>query len=407
MSRGLATTLAFCCTLAVFGPSRSARAANTVTLPEGTFLVDESWVDAVTTTAFDNNRKPQSLLLPIERYEPGGGLQGTITAKPVVRYRFLVSQLNYGVTDALSVAIGVPLVTSTTIDPRLGWVPGDYQSSLGRSYSETDFWQWAKSMGQDKPQAFDGNHYTLADLVLGARYRLPDFAFLDRLGLRAALGVQVALPTGKPADPEILVASGTAVWDLNNYGDAEAHLLFDRPFVHQGVTRLNLGLDAYYAWLRPREMVSPTGSKSPLLLTYAPYIGPTYTLDPGDFAGGTVSVDAVPWVGPAYATFVSGRSLGKARSFPPLLTVSAGFTWLHVGQTTFASDSPMWTWDHEKVFKPGFKTTVRLGADLSLLRLGLPLQLYARMTNQEWVPGQNIRASNTVSLGARVILKFW
>ncbi|MBI5610133.1 MAG: hypothetical protein HY902_14755, partial [Deltaproteobacteria bacterium] len=112
-------------------------------------------------------------------------------------------------------------------------------------------------------------------------------------------------------------------------------------------------------------------------------------------------------VGPAYATFVSGHSLSKARSFPPLLTVSAGFTWLHVGQTTFTSQSPMWTWDREKVFLPGFKTNVRFGADLSLLRLGLPLQLYAKTTNQEWVPGQNIRASNTVTFGARIILKFW
>ncbi len=405
MSRGQG--LAFFASLVFCLAIPSAWAANTVTLPQGTFVLDEGWVDAVTTTAFDNNRKPQSLLLPIDRYEPGGGLQGTITAKPHVRYRFLVSQLYYGLTDALTLAVGVPLVTSTTIDPHLGWKSGDYQSSLGRAYSESDFWQWAQSMGQGKPGTFNGNSNTMSDMILGVRYRLPDYGFLQPLGLRAALGVQIALPTGKPQDPEQLVAAGTTVWDLNNYGDAELHLLFDRPFLWDGVPRLNLGLDAYYAWLRPREMVSPTGSKNPLLLTASPYIGKTYTLDPGDFAGGTVSIDAVPLVGPTWSTYISGHSLEKASTFPPLLTLIAGYTWLHVGQTGFASQSPMWTWDHEKVFMPGFKNTVRLGADLSLLRVGLPLQFYVRSANQEWVPGQNIRASNSLTLGARVILKFW
>lgn len=393
--------------LAILAQAQAALAANTVTLPKGTFVLDEGWVQADTTTAFDNNRQPKSLLQPIDRYEPGGGLQGTITAQPVVRYRFLVSQLFYGLTDDLTLALGVPLVTSTTIDPRLGWVSGDYQTSLGRSYTESDFWQWAQSMGQPKPGAFDGNHYTLSDLVLGGRYRLPTLAWLAAAGVQAAVGVQVALPTGKPQDPEQLVAAGTTVWDLNNYGDVELHLLFDRPFRWREVTRLNIGLDAYYAWLRPREQVSPTGSQNPLLLTYAPYIGKTWTLDPGDFAGGTVSMEVVPIVGPAWATLVSGRSLEKARAFPPLLTLSGGFTWLHIGQTKFTSESPMWSWDREKVFAPGFKATVRLGAEASLLRLGLPLQLYAKYTNQEWVPGQNMRAANTLTVGARVILKFW
>jgi len=387
--------------------SQSALAGNTTTLPAGTFVLDQAYINAVTDVRWDDNRKARGLIEGIQRYEPGGGLQGTITVKPHVLYEFQVSQLFYGVTDNLTLAIGVPVVTRSYIDAHLGWVSGDYQSGLGRSYSEQDFWQWAKSMGQKKPGAFDGNHNTLADIVLGGRYKLPNALWMEKSGLVAAIAAQVALPTGKDPDPEELVATGTTAWDLNNYGDAELHFALERPFHYQGVVRANVGIDMYYGYFRPRTYQTPRGTKNPLLMTYSPYVGDTYTIDPGDLIAGSVLVEVAPLLGPTWATWLAGGKLEKAERFPPLLQVSAGFTYAHVGQSTWRSQSALWNWDREKLFLPGDKDTVKLNADISLLRMGLPLQLYTAYRNQEWVPGRNIRASNSLAFGARLILKFW
>lgn len=384
-----------------------AIAGNTTTLPAGAIVLDESWIQADTAVQWSNTRQAMSLLQGIDRYEPGGGLQGTIIAKPFVRYRFMATQIFYGITDTLTAAIGVPVVTSSTIAPHFGWIPGDYQSSLGRKYSEDDFWAWAKSMGQPKPGAFDGNHNTLADMVIGLRYRLPDFGFLQAAGVRAAVAAQIALPTGRQPDPEELVAAGTTVYDLNNYGDAELHLALDKPMLVDGIPRLNLAFDAWYAYLRPRTYVTPKGTRNPLLLTYAPYVGDTYVMDPGDFAAVMAQVEVAAVIGPTRASIVSGGSLEKAQTLPPLLQLAAGHAYVHVSQTRFLSESPVWNWDKEKVWMPGDKNTVRLQADVSLLRLGLPLQIYSYYRNQEWVPGKNTRASNTFACGIRLLMKFW
>ena len=385
----------------------AAFAGNTAVLPQGVFILDESWIEADTSVQWSADRKPLTLLQGIDRYEPGGGLQGTITAKPFVRYRFITSQIFYGLTDTITLALGVPLVTSTTITPNLGWTPGDYQSSLGRKYTEDDFWQWAKSMGQPKPTAFDGNHYTPADIVVGARWRMPEFSFLQAVGMHMAVAAQVALPTGKTQDPEELVAAGTTVWDLNNYGDAELHLALDKPIVIDGMTRLNFAFDFYYAYLRPRTLQSSTGSRNPLLMTYQPYIGDTFVLDPGDFLGAMGQLELAAILGPTWATRVSGGSMEKAQTLPALLALSGGFNYVHVGQTRYISDSAIWSWDREKIWQAGDKNTVRLGAELSLLRMGLPVQFYATYRNQEWVHGKNTRASDVLTTGLLLILKFW
>ena len=402
MMRRLLATLA----LALAWPA-TALAGNTTTLPAGTFVLDQAYINAVTDTRWDDNRNARPVIDGIQRYEPGGGLQGTITAKPHVVYEFQVSQLFYGVTDNLTLALGVPVVTRSSIDPKLGWISGDYQSGLGRSYSDSDFWQWAKSMGQKKPGTFDGNHNVLADIVLGGRYRLPTHSLMDRLGLVAAVAAQVALPTGKNPDPEELVTAGTTVWDLNNYGDAELHLALERPWIVDGIIRANVGVEVYYAYFRPRTYQSPRGTKNPLLMTYSPYDGDTYTVDPGDYMAGSALVEVAPVLGPTWATWLTKGNLEAAKRFPPLLQLSAAFTYAHVGQSTWSSQSALWNWDKEKIWLPGDKDTVKLGADISLFRMGLPLQIYTKYSNQEWVPGRNVRASNSLAVGARLVLKFW
>ena len=384
-----------------------AFAGNTTTLPAGTFLLDTHYLTSTTDVRWDDHRHAQTLIDGIARYEPGGGLQGTITGTPHVEYRIVTPQISYGITDHLTLGVATPYVRSSYIDPKLGWTPGDYQSQLGRSYTENDFWDWAKSMGQKKPGTFQGNNGVLADMVVGARYRLSDLSLFQEHDLEAAVGIQFALPTGHQPDPEELVAAGTTAWDLHNFGDFELHFALEKPLKVDGIMRLNAGIDLFYAVLRERTFVSPTGINNPLLMTYSPYIGSTYKIDPGDISGATVIVEGVPFIGPTWATWLAKGDISKAQTFPPLLTLQAGLTHGHVNQSTWTSDSALWNWDHEKLWMPGDKNTVKLSADVSLLRLGLPLILYTQYRNQEWVPGRNTRATDTFAVGARLLLKFW
>ncbi|MBS1149119.1 MAG: hypothetical protein H6Q89_817 [Myxococcaceae bacterium] len=396
--------------LVLFLAAASAQAAETTTLPQGTFVVDVGYLHSTIDKRWDGKRHGLNLIEDIPRYEPGGGLQGTLSAKPNALYQGVLFQVNYGITDWLTLALYMPLIVATTVETNFAWVPGDFQSQLGRQYDEGDFWEWAGSLGQPRPPAkWVGNRSTLADFVVGLRAAIPQFSLTRKLGLRLAGTLQVALPTGRPADPEEVVAAGTTAFDLHSFGDVEVHAAWDRPFFVDGygVPRLNLGGDFFFSWFRPRTMVTPTGVKNPLLLTYAPYVGATYVQDAGDWAGATLSLEVSPLLGPTFGTFVSGNDVEKARAFPPMLTFLLGYTYIATGQSRWYSDSALWNYDREKLWQPGDKNIFRFGVTVSLLRVGLPIQLYAQYRGQEIIPGRFTRPSNVLTAGVRAVLKFW
>ncbi len=388
-----------------------ASAAETTVLPKGAFVLDASYMYSTLDQRWDDDRASQPLLDSIKRYEPGAGWQGTITAKPEATFHILATQLMYGVTDSLTAAVIVPMVLRTNVRTNLGWQTGDYNPQLGRRYSEQDFWAWAESMGQPKPPGeWIGNRGVMADMVLGARYKLPQFSFMKSAGLDSALALQVALPTGNPPDPEELVTVGTTAWELHSYGDVEAHLAVSRPFWKDEeleADRFVLGADVFYAILRPREYDAPRGSRNPLLLNHQPFVGDTYTIDPGNWFGGTLSLDAVPFIGPTWSTFVSGNSLETAKKFPPLLTLTLSYSYIHTNPTDWQSESPLWEWDREKLWLRGDKNALRGMVTFSFLRMGLPLQAYVNYRSQTIIPGRNTRPSNVLAGGIRLLAKFW
>lgn len=388
----------------------AARADETQVLPQGVFVLDLQYAHSRLDKEWGDDRRAHALIDDMPRYEPGGGLQGTVTARPVVTFDWAILQLFYGVTDQLSVGGILPVVIRTRVETNLGWRTGDYSNQLGRSYSEDDFWQWAASMGQPRPPAqWQGNEGAFADAVLAARWRFADRGLLHRLGVTAAVSATVALPTGRNGDPEELIAVGTGGWEIHTVGDAELHLSAKKTLLElaPGVDRLAIGADVYGAWLRPRTYQTPRGIRNPLLLDYQPYVGDTYVVDGGDWLAGTLSVDAALLAGPTRASRVSGYDLAVARELPPLLALTASYTYLATGQTTFKSDSALWSYDREKHWRPGDKNIFRATATVSLLRLGLPLQLYGLWRSQEILPGRNTRPSSVVGGGIRLFAKFW
>jgi hypothetical protein len=306
------------------------------------------------------------------------------------------------------VAVGIPVVLNNTVKPDLGWVVGDYQWTLGRPYSEEDFWEWAESMGQPKPGNWSGNKGDLCDMVLGMRYRFSDhFGWFDRYSLACAVTVLGILPTGDAPDPEEIVAAGTTAWDLHFQGDVGVHLSVDEFFMKRKESRVTLGVDVFYEALLPHEYETPTGAKNPLLQNYRPYVGDTYTIDGGDFTGVSVQLDVVPWKGPAWATWLSKGSRERAAELPPLITLSFRYTYTHLGQSDWESNSAIWDWDREKLWRPGYKNIVQGRVLFSLLRIGVPLQPYVAYRTLTLIPGKNCRASNVLAIGASIPMKFW
>ncbi len=396
--------------LALVLAAAPAAALETQVLPKGTFLLDTSYVRSTLDKQWNGSREGVPLIDELPRYEPGGGLQGVLRARPVATFHVAMIQLLYGVTDRLSAGLYVPVVVQTNVDVNMRWTPGDYQPQLGRSYSEDDFWAWAASMGQPRPPArWTGNRFTLSDVVLGGRYLLPEFAWMKAWGLRWAALASVALPTGSNFDPEEVVSAGTNLWELHAAGDAELHLSGDKLFAvdEYGVARASVGADVFGAWHRPRVYKAGTGAKNPLLNNIAPYVGETYVVDGGDWLGVTVSLDVAPLLGPVRSTRVSGYDLERAKALPPLLSFTLGYTFISTGQTDWRSQSPLWDWEREKLWGPGDKHIFRAMLIVSLLRLGVPLQLYLGYRAQDLVNGRYTRPANVFTAGARTLLKFW
>jgi hypothetical protein len=401
---GLALVLAASLALA---PTVGNAAGFTETAPKNTFIIDEaylySWVDKM----WDNHGRPVALVDDIERYEPGGGQQGVLVVSPKARYQLLVTKIQYGILDNLTLALGIPVVMDTVVEPGLSWEPGDYTHSIGRPYSEEDFWDWAASMGQAKPRRWKGNQWTVSDLIVGVRFRWTDYVpALVAAGVDSALTVTGAIPTGRPADPEEIVSQGTTMWDLHTQGDLTFHLGWDKHFPELD-GRLTLGIDLFYEHFFERSRKAATGALHPLLLNQAPFVGTRYRVKPGDFAGFSVEISGAPYMGPAKATWLNGYDLIKARNLPPILSMSLLYSFVGLQQTDWRSNHALWDWEREKYWRPGYKNILEGRVTLSFLRLGAPLQVYASYRTLSLIPGKNARATDILSAGIMIPLKFW
>ncbi len=243
--------------------SKPAMAGFTETLPQGAFMLEESFSYSWLSKSWDNSGDKVPLIEEIDRYEPGGGAQGVLRPEPKAKFYVLITKLQYGILDDLSVGIGIPVVLKTSVDPNLIWEPGDYQRQLGRPYSEEDFWAWAGSMGQSKPEYWSGNKGKISDIVLGLRFRWTHrIPGIKKTGLSSSFSFTGVIPTGSNADPEQVVSAGTSLWDMHSSGDLAFHLSLDKTFKKSLKGHLALGLDFFYETFLSRTLTSPTGSST-------------------------------------------------------------------------------------------------------------------------------------------------
>ena len=386
-----------------------ALAMETQVLPQSTFTFDFAYLSTSLDKQWSGDGKALPLVEESRRYEPGAGLQGILRPRPQAQLDVLLIQALYGITDRLTAAVYVPIVMNSRVNTNITWEEGDYQSQLGRKYSEDDFWGWASSLGQPRvPKQWQAG-VRLADIILGGRYLLPENEWMSQNHFRWAATLQVALPTGTNFDPEAAVSVGTNLWELHAAGDVEAHVSADKHFFvdQYGVYRLNIGADIFYSFFRPREYTAGRGTVNPLLNNNAFFVGDKYIVDGGDWIGGTISVDAVPFLGPTRASIVSGGNLEKANALPGMLTLTVSYTRVQTFQSDWQSQSPLWDYDREKFWQPGSKNIVRATATVSLLRVGVPLQVYARYQSGDLLPGAYTRPANVFSAGVRLVAKFW
>jgi hypothetical protein len=388
-----------------------AHAGFTETVPKGTFIIDSSFLIADVTGAWDNEGNLGPIIQPDQRYEPTTGeLLGTLAPQVEASQQIWANVIQYGIVDSLTAVVGIPLFIKSTVNPNFQWTPGDIIAQYGRRFETIDdFWAYASGYGQPEVTDWEGNYAVLSDIVLGGRYRFTDwFSWCIEHGLAGALTVYGAVPTGREPDPEEVVSVGTATWNLHFQGDIGFHLGADKKFGSLD-DRLTLGVDGFYEMFLKHEYDTPTGTiHRILLIDQDKEAGTTYTIDPGDFYGISFQADFVPWKGPAVATWLSSRDVEKAEKFPPLLTLTFRYTYTRFGQTDWESNSALWDWDDkEEVWGPGYKNILTGLVTVSLLRVGVPLQLYGGYRNQTWIPGKNFRAANVITSGFRLPLKFW
>jgi hypothetical protein len=382
-------------------------AGFTETVPKGIFIIDESISYSILNSRYDDNGVKTTLIDKVELYEPGAGLQGTLTPNAEVNVMLLINQVQYGLLDYLTLGVAVPVFFYSSIDLDLQWTPGDYQTSIGRAYSEDDFWAWAESMGQPRPGDWRGNQGKLADIILGLRYRFSDHVpWFSENGLGIALNFMGALPTGSEADPEEVASIGTNMWDLHSQGELAFHLSADWSVPHTD-NRVKICSDFFYEFMVKRKYTTSTGVKNPLLLNFEGFVGDHYYIDPGDFAGVAVQLDLVPWVGPAFGSWLTKGDKAKAEKFPPLITISLQYRYINLGQSDWISDSAIWDWEKEKLWMPGYKNQLWGKLNISLLRLGVPLQVYVAYRNLSWIPGKNSRTADVISGGIVIPAQFW
>ena len=365
--------------LAVLAAAPAAFAGFADTPGKSTFVLDVNYQYAYTNHNFDDQGKLVNLNDDIVMYDPAGTALGTISV-PAFHYdKVLLTQAFYGFTEKFAAGVVVPYFLDSKTELNLNWTAGAYAGDLGRPYTESDFWQFAGSMGQAKPGDFQAKS-RLGDVVLGGVYGLKKTPRWQT----SLLGF-VSTRTGTLADPEILGASGTTGFELQTNGDAGLHVLGDYFFN----PRISAGGELFYEAFFPRRLKSAFGKVNPLLSYEGRYNGGGYLVVPSDWVGGSAGVQFVLLRGTQEPSWITRGNPAMQKTLPPLLTVRPALKYTRFFGNRYRSDSPYFDLTQDRRHPGGFRWNFDFVAALNFLRYGVPLGPYYQYHTQEWIAGRN------------------
>jgi hypothetical protein len=370
------------------------------TLPQNLFLLDVSYLQSTVRSRWDANGNRGNLQEDINMYEPTGELQGSIVAPAENNMQVLLTTLFYGITDDFSIGLIFPFILRSKTTLNLGWESGDYNTGLGRSYTESDFWAWADSMGQGRPEDFEGTNM-VGDLMIGSRLRL-----YRGDGNQVSMMAYVDTRTGEDADPEILGSAGATGYAMGTNGDLGLFMSYDKYWDDGFWKRLTLSINLFYEYSHWRTMDTSRGDREPLLLSYADYVGKHYRVKPYDYWGGTLGFNVALAYGPTATTWLTEGNPEMQAGLPAMWSMAASWNHKRYNPMDFRSNSAEWDSDQEAVNGAGFKNTISIRTDVNFMRLGAPVALYLKYDNQEWLVSQNLRPVVSKAVGLQLFFTF-
>lgn len=367
------------------------------TLPKHGMVIETSFLSNVVQMQFDERRQEEALE-EIDMYAPTGEFLGTIVANAEALTQTVLTKIAVGVTDRLTMAIAIPLVTYQRVDLGLGWTEGDFSNDLGRPYSEDDFWAWAGSMGQPRPPNWKNADVTVGDIIVVMIYNFvnrPRFAFSTMGFLNTG--------SGRDSDPEILGSVGTSMFDFGFMGDIGLHALIDFKFPdYRFLRRATLSFEPFYEHFWERRFKAPKGKYNPLIANDAPYTGNRYAMQPGDFYGLNAGINIELIKGPKKPSWLTRANPEFQEMMPALVSIDLLFNSMVTFDSIYESKSEVWNDDMEEDHAAADKFTLGAKVTLSLLRYGIPLDLFGRYSNQEIIAGKNFRPVIGWEIGARI-----
>ena len=379
----------------------SAHAGWADTLPKHGVIIETGYSERVIATQFSGHGKDEPLA-DFDMYAPTGEYLGTIVAPARAVTTTWLVKTAVGITDRFTFAVAVPIISERLTRLNLDWTEGDFSNDLGRPYSEDDFWQWANSMGQPTPTDWESD-VTLSDIALAGFYN-----FFKNKNLTFSLLGLVNTRTGEEADVEVLGSYGTTFYELGVAGDLGVHALFDFKFPETLFDRVTLSAEVFYEYFFERKFKASQGIENPLVLNDAPFIGDSYRIKPGDYYGYGIGIDVGLIKGSDRPSWLTRSDPEFQKFLPPLLSVGVSMHNLYSLRAKFHSESEQWDDEQEAdgLNKEQRRFTFAGKVTVSLLRYGLPLDIFATYMNQDLIKGKNFRPITGFELGFRIYYSF-
>lgn len=395
MRRARLAALAASALLAAAAPALAGLAD---TVPQGLMIVESSYIFSGVDSRYDKRRKEGNLEQNFKRFDVTGEFQGELTVPGEFNTEVWLNKIAFGITDRLTIATVIPLFLRREVKLNLGWVEGDpLPNNNFEPFSRDDFWEWATSLGQSEPPDFVAPKAEVGDVLVAGFYN-----WYRGDSVKSTLFGFVNTLTGSDRDGELVGAVGTDFYELSTLGDLGIHLLTDYTPSYPFLDRFTFSVEGLYEYFWERKKPAGRGLENPLLQNQAPFTGPNIRVKPGDFYGWAAQIQAILWSGPTSPTWLTRSNPALQENLPPTLTAQVKLTNTFSFDDDFKTPAEAYNQDQEFRNLAREKYTFNFGGRISLLRLGIPMDVYGNYNDQSLIAGKNFRPQTGFEIGLRL-----